>query len=166
MLEWPLVRRFFKHLGDGSFSIDLLCSLLGHSVRPLISWRGLKLSHVPISQCSNVTKISLTWGQCTEVISQLCKLSFFFHINVQILNMFPSRFGTGSGTDMQDYAINFATSLNPNGPTVGPTWPQWNSSSPTSLMFLDGLIPRTLTPDTYRQAPMDLLNSLALSYPI
>lgn len=76
-------------------------------------------------------------------------------------------FGTGSGTEMQDYAINFATNLNPNGPTVSsPAWPQWTNSSPTSLMFLDGLIPLTLTPDTYRQAPMDLLNTLAYQYPI
>lgn len=73
------------------------------------------------------------------------------------------RFGGG---DLVDYSVNFAVTQNPNGHSVGPTWPQWTASSPTNLAFLDGLFPRVLEADTYRQAGMDLLNSLALLYPI
>lgn len=73
------------------------------------------------------------------------------------------RFGGG---DLVDYSVNFAATQNPNGPSVGSTWPQWTASSPTNLAFLDGLFPRVLEADTYRQAAMDLLNSLAVLYPI
>lgn len=74
-------------------------------------------------------------------------------------------------SDLVDYTVNFAVNLNPNGVTVGPTWPQWSNTSstgysPQSLMFIDGLIPRVLTPDTYRLDAMNLLNALAYEYPI
>lgn len=68
---------------------------------------------------------------------------------------------------MVDFAINFAVNLDPNGPTVSnPRWPNWNSSVPIALDFQDGLPSRILTSDTYRQDAMDLLNQLALQYPI
>lgn len=74
-------------------------------------------------------------------------------------------------SDLVDYTVNFAVNLNPNGVTVGPTWPQWSNISstgytPQSLMFIDGLIPRVLTADTYRLDAMNLLNQLAYEYPI
>ncbi|KZP15052.1 alpha beta-hydrolase [Athelia psychrophila] len=76
-----------------------------------------------------------------------------------------SMYGTGNGTELQDYVINFAYHLNPNGPTV-PAWPQYTLASPKLLTLLDGTIPITITEDTYRVAPMEGVTALGLKYPL
>lgn len=69
------------------------------------------------------------------------------------------------GGDMADYLIRFVATLNPNGNT-GISWPKWTSDSPRMLMFQDGLIPLTITQDTYRKDAMNLLNEILLKYPV
>ncbi|KAF8303314.1 carotenoid ester lipase precursor [Clavulina sp. PMI_390] len=82
-----------------------------------------------------------------------------FHAT-DLLNMF----GTG---ELRDYAIAFTNSLDPNGAKLSPSWPTWSTSAPVSLVLLDTILDdRGLLNDTYRQGPIDLLNSLALQYPI
>ncbi|KAJ7268043.1 carotenoid ester lipase precursor [Mycena rebaudengoi] len=69
------------------------------------------------------------------------------------------------GGELADYIINFATTLNPNGKTV-PNWPGYTTASPNMLQFLDGLIPTTITQDTYRAAGMKFLTDTTLQFPI
>lgn len=76
-----------------------------------------------------------------------------------------SMYGTGNGTELQDYLINFAYNLNPNGPTQ-PTWPQWKASSLELLTLLDGSTPITITEDNFRVAAMEGITALVLKYPI
>ncbi|ETW78802.1 Esterase/lipase/thioesterase [Heterobasidion irregulare TC 32-1] len=70
----------------------------------------------------------------------------------------------GSG-DMVDYLVRFAATLDPNGNT-GINWPQYTTASPQLLTFQDGLIPLTITQDTYRQAGMEFLMQLSLVNPL
>ena len=70
----------------------------------------------------------------------------------------------GSG-DMVDYLVRFAATLDPNGNT-GINWPQYITASPQLLTFQDGLIPLTITQDTYRQAGMEFLMQLSLVNPL
>ncbi|KZP15031.1 alpha/beta-hydrolase [Athelia psychrophila] len=56
-------------------------------------------------------------------------------------------YGTGNGTELQDYVINLAYNLNPNGPTVS-QWPQYKVTSPELLTLLDGATPSNITEDT------------------
>lgn len=51
---------------------------------------------------------------------------------------------------MRDYLINFATNLDPNGIFLF-SWPKWNSQTRSMLTFLDGFIPITILPDTFRE---------------
>ncbi|THH21429.1 hypothetical protein EW146_g170 [Bondarzewia mesenterica] len=67
--------------------------------------------------------------------------------------------------DMTDYLIRFATNLDPNGNT-GISWPKYTNSTPQLLTFLDGLVPLTITQDTYREEGMALLMQLSLESPI
>ncbi|KAJ7119782.1 carotenoid ester lipase precursor [Mycena epipterygia] len=67
--------------------------------------------------------------------------------------------------ELTDYLINFATSLNPNGKTV-PSWPAYTTATPNMMMFLDGLIPTTITQDTYRAAGMQFLTNITLEFPL
>ncbi|KAF9018964.1 carotenoid ester lipase precursor [Hymenopellis radicata] len=69
------------------------------------------------------------------------------------------------GGDMVDYLIRFVNDLNPNGNT-GITWPKWTAASPAMLSFNDGLIPLSLTTDTFRQEAIDGLNEILLENPI
>ncbi|OSC98005.1 carotenoid ester lipase precursor [Trametes coccinea BRFM310] len=69
------------------------------------------------------------------------------------------------GGELADYLINFATNLNPNGKTVA-SWPQYTTSSPKLLTFLDGITPVTITNDDYRVDAMNLLTELSLQFPI
>ncbi|KAJ7480554.1 carotenoid ester lipase precursor [Mycena latifolia] len=67
--------------------------------------------------------------------------------------------------ELTDYLINFATTLNPNGKTV-PNWPAYTTASPNMMTFLDGLIPTTISQDTYRAAGMAFLTNITLQFPI
>ncbi|KAJ6554984.1 carotenoid ester lipase precursor [Mycena vulgaris] len=67
--------------------------------------------------------------------------------------------------ELTDYLVNFATNLNPNGNTV-PNWPAYTTATPNMMTFLDGLIPTTITQDTYRAAGMQFLINTTLQFPI
>jgi carboxylesterase type B len=67
--------------------------------------------------------------------------------------------------ELTDYLINFATNLNPNGKTV-PNWPAYTTAAPNMMTFLDGLIPTTISQDTYRAAEMQFLTNLTLQFPV
>ncbi|KAF9018985.1 alpha/beta-hydrolase [Hymenopellis radicata] len=69
------------------------------------------------------------------------------------------------GGDMVDYLIRFVNDLNPNGNT-GITWPKWTAASPAMLSFNDGLIPLSITTDTFRQEAIDALTEILLENPI
>lgn len=66
---------------------------------------------------------------------------------------------------MASYLVRFVTNLDPNGPG-DLQWPMWTTSSPNLLTFLDGVIPQTITQDTYRAEAIAYLIDLALQYPI
>ncbi|KAF7984603.1 hypothetical protein HWV62_12801 [Athelia sp. TMB] len=76
-----------------------------------------------------------------------------------------STYGSGNGTELQDYVINFAYHLDPNGPTV-PKWPQYTLASPKLLTLLDGATPVSITEDTFRVEAMAGIAEIALKYPI
>ncbi|KAF7976505.1 hypothetical protein HWV62_6309 [Athelia sp. TMB] len=76
-----------------------------------------------------------------------------------------SMYGSGNGTELQDYVINFAYNLDPNGPTV-PKWPRYTLASPKLLTLLDGTTPITITEDTYRIEAMAGVTTIGLKYPI
>ncbi|KAJ6554988.1 Alpha/Beta hydrolase protein [Mycena vulgaris] len=67
--------------------------------------------------------------------------------------------------ELTDYLINFAATLDPNGKTV-PNWPAYTTANPNMMTFLDGLIPTTITQDTYRAAGMAFLTNITLQFPI
>ena len=62
-------------------------------------------------------------------------------------------FGPG---DLTDALVNFATNLDPNGPTLI-DWPAYTSESPALLMLTDGNVPQSVTGDTFRQEGMKAL---------
>ncbi|KAI0265664.1 carotenoid ester lipase precursor [Gloeopeniophorella convolvens] len=78
--------------------------------------------------------------------------------STDILNVY------GSG-ELTDYLIQFATNLNPNGGS-SPHWPQYTTASPQLMTFLDGLIPTTITQDTYRADQFNFLTQLSLEFPL
>ncbi|KAI0044198.1 carotenoid ester lipase precursor [Auriscalpium vulgare] len=67
--------------------------------------------------------------------------------------------------DMTDYLVRFATNLDPNGGS-NLNWPKYTTASPNLLTFLDGLVPQTITPDTYRADGFTYLTQLSLQHPI
>ncbi|KAJ6462794.1 carotenoid ester lipase precursor [Mycena vitilis] len=67
--------------------------------------------------------------------------------------------------ELTDYLINFASTLNPNGKTV-PNWPAYTTATPNMMTFLDGVIPTTISQDTYRAAGMAFLTNLTLEFPV
>ncbi|KAI0354803.1 carotenoid ester lipase precursor [Trametes cingulata] len=69
------------------------------------------------------------------------------------------------GGELADYLINFANNLDPNGKTV-PSWPQYSTSSPSLLTFLDGVDPVTITQDDFRVDAMNVITQLALNHPL
>ncbi|KAI0629975.1 carotenoid ester lipase precursor [Trametes polyzona] len=70
-----------------------------------------------------------------------------------------------AGGDMADYVINFVNNLNPNGKTVL-SWPQYSTSSPQLLTFLDGIKPLAITQDDFRKDAMKLMSELSLKFPL
>ncbi|KAK0487104.1 carotenoid ester lipase precursor [Armillaria novae-zelandiae] len=69
------------------------------------------------------------------------------------------------GGDMADYLIRFVATSNPSGST-GIQWPQWTTTSPNLLTFNDGLLPLTITQDTFRSDAMNGLSQILLANPI
>ncbi|KAK0222165.1 carotenoid ester lipase precursor [Armillaria fumosa] len=69
------------------------------------------------------------------------------------------------GGDMADYLIRFVATSNPSGST-GIQWPQWTTKSPNLLTFNDGLLPLTITQDTFRSDAMNGLSEILLANPI
>jgi len=70
------------------------------------------------------------------------------------------------GQELTTYLVQFANSLNPNGDADLLSWPQYTTSSPQLLTLLDGLIPLTITQDTYRAEGFTYLTNLSLKYPL
>jgi len=66
---------------------------------------------------------------------------------------------------MEDYLIHFVNNLDPNGNT-DINWPKYTTQSPRLLTFLDGLIPLTITGDTFRKEAIDFMIKVTLSNPI
>lgn len=77
-------------------------------------------------------------------------------------------YGLKNETEFQDYLINFANHLDPNGPTPkdGVYWPKWNSSNPQVLQLQDGAVRVALRSDTYRQAGMNTLITIQRKTPL
>jgi len=67
--------------------------------------------------------------------------------------------------ELTDYLIRFVATLDPNGST-GAYWPKYTTQSPNLLTFLDGLIPVTITQDTYRRDAIDYMITVTLSNPL
>ncbi|KDR82548.1 hypothetical protein GALMADRAFT_134147 [Galerina marginata CBS 339.88] len=71
------------------------------------------------------------------------------------------------GGEMEDYLIRFAATLNPNSPDLRSfQWPKYDLKNRKLLTFQDGLIPLSITPDTYRQDAMNLLTQITLVNPV
>ncbi|GJE92626.1 carotenoid ester lipase precursor [Phanerochaete sordida] len=75
-----------------------------------------------------------------------------------LLNMY------GPG-DMTEYLINFASTLNPNGPGLL-NWPAYTISGKQLLTFLDGAVPLAITQDNFRTNGTDLLTQLLQANPL
>lgn len=71
------------------------------------------------------------------------------------------------GGELLDSIIHFTVSLDANaGEGQGIDWPKYDMTGRNLLTFLDGLIPQTITKDTYRKEGLDYLTSLNLQYPL
>ncbi|KZP03691.1 carotenoid ester lipase precursor [Athelia psychrophila] len=81
------------------------------------------------------------------------------------LDATTSMYGSGNGTELQDYIINFAHTLDPNGPTV-PEWRRYTATEPTLLTLLDGTPAIGVIDDTYRAAAIEGVTAIGLKYPI
>ncbi|KZV67209.1 carotenoid ester lipase precursor [Peniophora sp. CONT] len=66
--------------------------------------------------------------------------------------------------ELTDALVNFATNLDPNGPTLI-DWPAYTTESPTLFTLLDGNVTQELTNDTYRAEAMEVLTQVALGNP-
>ncbi|KAH9484564.1 Lipase 4 [Psilocybe cubensis] len=65
------------------------------------------------------------------------------------------------GGEMQNQVIRFANTLNPNGQgLLDFQWPRYDLQSRQMLTYLDGIVPLTISHDTYRQDAMNFLTSL------
>jgi acetylcholinesterase len=70
---------------------------------------------------------------------------------------------------MTDFLINFVVNLDPNNrttPLTGQKWPKYTKAAPKLLTFQDGVVPLTLTDDTYRSEAFDFGTQVLLDYPI
>lgn len=66
---------------------------------------------------------------------------------------------------MVDYLINFVNHLDPNGKTL-PSWPQYSASAPQLLTFEDGILPLTITQDTFRADAIKFVTELSQEFPL
>ena len=67
---------------------------------------------------------------------------------------------------MQDFLIHFINDLDPNSNSTLLNWPQYSTSAPSLMTFLDGDIPLTISQDTYRADPIALIEQLSLEFPL
>ncbi|KAG6841028.1 hypothetical protein C0991_002576 [Blastosporella zonata] len=99
-----------------------------------------------------------TWAFVSQRFKALPILGSFH--GSDILNVY-------GGGGMADYLIRFAVNLDPNSKSIlDLQWPKYTVASPKLLTFLDGLIPVTITDDTYRAAAMNALTNLTLNNPL
>ncbi|KAI0804506.1 alpha beta-hydrolase [Irpex lacteus] len=76
------------------------------------------------------------------------------------------------GGELTTYLVNFVNHLDPNGnstDTESPSvisWPQYTSSNPALMTFLDGTTPQEITQDTFRQDAIGNLTEVFLKYPL
>ncbi|PPQ70409.1 hypothetical protein CVT26_013826 [Gymnopilus dilepis] len=66
---------------------------------------------------------------------------------------------------LDDHIIYFTNSLDPNGPGTGSNWPQYSSSSPNLLTFLDNNV-TDLSQDNFRAEGISVLLDLISKYPL
>lgn len=70
------------------------------------------------------------------------------------------------GLDVDSYLVRFVTNLDPNvGQSTDLYWPQYDATNQTMLEFSTGLVPQTLTTDTYRAEPIAYVTKVMLAYP-
>lgn len=74
-------------------------------------------------------------------------------------------FNIYGGEELTNYLINFVVKLDPNGLGLFP-WPKYTTSNPQMLTFWDGLIPATITQDTFRQEGIDFITQIGLAHPL
>ncbi|KAG6889632.1 hypothetical protein C0992_004523 [Termitomyces sp. T32_za158] len=103
-----------------------------------------------------------TWAFCQYRLVLFREFNQNFGLSEQT---FQSSADLGIGGGMADYLIRFAVNLNPNSASEL-QWPQYNLDKPQLLTFLDGLIPVTITSDTYRSNAMNALTNLTLAHPL
>ncbi|OJA18272.1 hypothetical protein AZE42_04996 [Rhizopogon vesiculosus] len=95
-----------------------------------------------------------TWAFLSQRLKSVPVLGSF-HTS-DLLNVY-------GGNDMTEYLVQFVTNLDPNG-AGNLEWPQWTTSAPNLLTFLDGLIPQQLTQDTYRADAIAYMIDVNLNY--
>lgn len=66
---------------------------------------------------------------------------------------------------MTDYLINFAVSLDPNGPGRL-QWLKYDTSTRKLMTFLDGFDHLQVTEDTFRKEAMDYITQVTLKNPL
>ena len=64
--------------------------------------------------------------------------------------------------DLTDALVNFATNLDPNGPTLI-EWPAYTVDSPALLTLQDGNVTQQITNDTFRAEAMQVLMQIAIA---
>ncbi|KZV76147.1 alpha/beta-hydrolase [Peniophora sp. CONT] len=69
-----------------------------------------------------------------------------------------------SGSDFTDALINFATNLDPNGPTLI-NWPVYTNDQPALFTFSNGSVTQSITNDTFRAEGMQALTQASLIDP-
>ncbi|THH21400.1 hypothetical protein EW146_g169 [Bondarzewia mesenterica] len=74
-------------------------------------------------------------------------------------------YGSVVGSELKDFIIHFAVSLDPNG-VSSLHWPKYTNESPELMTFLDGSVPLNITADTYRAEAFDFLTELSLEFPL
>ncbi len=76
------------------------------------------------------------------------------------------------GEELTTYLVNFVNHLDPNGNSTDTesqsviSWPQYTSSNPALMTFLDGTTPQEITQDTFRQDAIGNLTEVFLKYPL
>ncbi|KAJ7710612.1 carotenoid ester lipase precursor [Mycena rosella] len=71
----------------------------------------------------------------------------------------------GGEGELTDYLINFVTNLDPNGVTVT-NWPGYTTEAPNLMTLNDGLVPLSVTQDTFRAEAIRVLTNISLEFPI
>jgi len=106
---------------------------------------------------NNVSDKQKTWSYLSKRFKSLPVLGSAH--GSDILNSY-------GGGDLTDYVIQFTANMDPNG-RLSPEWPQYSSSSPQLMTFLDSQVTnRTITLDTYRIDGMEFLLKLLSVEPL